>query len=351
MKTPIFTGNWGKCHIQGIAVDEKNGYIYYSFTTKLIKARLSGEIIGSVDGLTGHLGCIVFNKQDGKVYGSLEYKNDSIGKGILNALGKKQCFDDSFYIAVFDVEKIDRLDMNAEKDGVMTSIYLKEVVDDYNGFGTNKEGEKVAHKYGCSGIDGVAIGPMFGKKSGKNYLFVAYGIYGDESRDDNNHQVILCYDFEQLKKYAIPLIHSDMHKSGPEKPLGKYFVYTGNTTYGVQNMEYSKHENAYFMAVYKGSKKEFPNYYLFATDASKEPVFKKLRGLNEEGFELSLLEKGVYHKPSDTYGYNFKHGSTGLYCYENGDWLISEDHRSESGNCSFIYTYVRDDKYGFVLKD
>ena len=31
--------------------------------------------------------------------------------------------------------------------------------------------------------------------------------------------------------------------------------------------------------------------------------------------------------------------------------LISEEHRSQSGNCSFIYTYARDDKYGFVLKD
>lgn len=55
MNQPIYTGTWGGCHIQGIAVDKKNGYIYYSFTTKLVKATLDGEIIGSVDGLIGHL--------------------------------------------------------------------------------------------------------------------------------------------------------------------------------------------------------------------------------------------------------------------------------------------------------
>ena len=79
MKHPIFTETWGNCHIQGIAVDKKNGYIYYSFTTKLVKATLDGKIVGSVDGLVGHLGCIAFNEKDGCVYGSLEYKNDIIG--------------------------------------------------------------------------------------------------------------------------------------------------------------------------------------------------------------------------------------------------------------------------------
>ena len=42
MNAPIFTGSWGKCHLQGIAVDRAGGYIYYSFTTKLVKARLNG---------------------------------------------------------------------------------------------------------------------------------------------------------------------------------------------------------------------------------------------------------------------------------------------------------------------
>ena len=118
MKNPIFTGTWGKCHIQGIAVDQKGGYIYYSFTTKLVKATLDGKIIGSLDGLVGHLGCIVFNEDDGRVYGSLEYKNDGIGEVIKYAFIKSEklyntlvsCdnFDDILTDVIFDCVDIKR---------------------------------------------------------------------------------------------------------------------------------------------------------------------------------------------------------------------------------------------------
>ena len=45
MQQPLYTGTWGKFHIQGIAVDMKKGYIYYSFTTQLVKATLDGTVI------------------------------------------------------------------------------------------------------------------------------------------------------------------------------------------------------------------------------------------------------------------------------------------------------------------
>ena len=63
----IFSGYFGKCHCQGLAVDEKNGYVYYSFTTLLVKTDLEGNLIGTVDGLIGHLGCIAYNAEDGRV--------------------------------------------------------------------------------------------------------------------------------------------------------------------------------------------------------------------------------------------------------------------------------------------
>ena len=66
-------GKWSEGHVQGIALDRKNGYMYYSFTTVLVKTDLYGKLIGTVSGLTGHLGCISFNAEDGKVYGSIEY--------------------------------------------------------------------------------------------------------------------------------------------------------------------------------------------------------------------------------------------------------------------------------------
>lgn len=347
MKQPIFTGSWGKCHIQGIAADLEKGYIYYSFTTRLVKAKLDGTVIGCVDGLMGHLGCIAFRAEDGRVYGSLEYKSDSIGRGILSALGGSAALEDAFYIAIFDVDKIDRMDMDAEKDGVMTTVYLKTAADDYNGAGRGG----APHKYGCSGIDGTAFAPLPGAPLGKRYLYVAYGIYGEIDREDNDHQVLLCYDVDGWAAYARPLSQASMHRSGPEEPAEKYFVYTGNTTYGVQNLEYDAAQQALFMAVYPGKKEEFPNYRLFAADLAEPAEQAALKGLEEAGKRLRLKRLGAYHPASDTYGWHFPYGATGLFSCGGGRWLISEPHLSESGQCSWIYSYVWNEKTPFVLAE
>ena len=322
MTSPIFTGYHGKCHIQGIAVDKQNGYIYYSFTTKLIKSTLEGKIIGSVDGLVGHLGCIAFNEDDGCVYGSLEYKNDSIGKGILKNLQTDVRFDDAFYAVKFDVSKIDRPDMSASE--VMTAVYLKEVVDDYNGVGENG----ALHKHGCSGIDGMTFAPH----PDKNHLclYVAYGVYGDVTRDDNDYQVLLCYD--HTKWDTKPLDQNNMHKCGPESPLDKFFVHTGNTTYGVQNLEYDKFTNCMFMAVYRGAKPNFENYLLFAVDCAIPPKTEKI------GKVLSLKWDG----------WHFPNGSTGMYSFGDGSWLISRNFSKPEGQCAYIYHYKWDEVHPFI---
>jgi len=140
----IRSGEQGPFHVQGIAVDLERGYIYFSFTTKLLKMDFEGNLIGSVDGMTGHLGCLTMNPADGRVYGSLEYKDDAIGKGIRRTLDAGQVAPEDekdrtgFYVAIFDVDRITRPDMDAEKDRVMTTVYIKEAVDDY--FATAENG-------------------------------------------------------------------------------------------------------------------------------------------------------------------------------------------------------------------
>ena len=198
----VYTGLQGKHHVQGIAVDKENGYIYFSFTTKLIKMDFKGNLIGSVEGLTGHLGCLTMNPADGRIYGSLEYKNDVIGRGIAGENATKR--DNAFYVAIFDPDKITRPNMNGEKDGVMTCVYLKEVVDDFEAVVVNK-GKKFEHRYGCSGIDGVTFAPKVGRKGGKMLLYVSYGIYGDVKRSDNDYQVLRAYDTSKWRKYEQPL--------------------------------------------------------------------------------------------------------------------------------------------------
>ena len=93
----IKTGEWKGGHIQGIAVDRERKYMYCSFTTEFVKLDMEGNLIGSVRGFTGHLGCMAYNYEDGRVYASLEYKNDAIGRGILDHLGIKEEIQNAFY--------------------------------------------------------------------------------------------------------------------------------------------------------------------------------------------------------------------------------------------------------------
>ena len=76
-------------HVQGIAIDTLRGCAYFSFTTSLIKTDLQGRVLGSVTGLTCHLGCLDLDEQTGRVYASVEYKNDEIGRGIMRIMGKQ----------------------------------------------------------------------------------------------------------------------------------------------------------------------------------------------------------------------------------------------------------------------
>ena len=60
------------------------------------------------------------------------------------------------------------------------------------------------------------------------------------------------------------------------------FFYTGNTTYGIQNLEYDPASHHWFAAVYKGKKEAYTNFSLFAIDGSIAPVEMKLKGRGDE---------------------------------------------------------------------
>lgn len=353
----IYSGERGPFHVQGAVVDLQRGCVYFSFTTSLLKTDLQGRPIGSVTGLTGHLGCLTYDPAEGRVYGSLEYKNDKIGKGIRDKLGEAEREDsapeDAFYIAIFDGDKITRPEMDAEKEGIMTAVCLDEVANDYYAETING-GIKRTHRYGCSGIDGISFGPAFGEpKTDKNYLYVAYGIYSDTTRTDNDYQVILAYDTGDWQRYERPLTQEALHRSGPREPLHKYFVRTGNTSYGIQNLAYDPDSGNWFAAVYRGRKKEYPNYDLFIIDGRQFPQKVLLSGFDkpEEAEVLSLLPAGLRHEPSDTWGWNFKWGATGLCPVGRGYFYISHnaaspDRRQQSSTLR-LYRWTNDPQQPF----
>lgn len=312
-------------HVQGIATDRNREYMYYSCTTYLAKTDMDGNVIGTVKGLAGHLGCIAYNYDDGKVYGSLEYKHDVIGKEILSGIAEHENKNidvtDGFYIAIFDVDKIDRMDMDAEGDGIMTVVHLKEVLDDFSAEG---------HRYGCSGIDGITFAPIPGGDGEKN-LYVSYGIYSDLEREDNDHQVILRYDISDWSQYARPISQESMHRFGPDSPDSKYFVYTGNTKFGIQNLEYDEKTGYMFAAVYKGRKEQYPNYPMYVIDITKKAEITSLKGLDMEGETLPLAPVGVLHASSGVYGINFPYGATGMISLGDGYFYFSKDFKNEDG--------------------
>ena len=321
-------------HLQGIAIDDKREYIYLSFTTGLVKADFSGRIVASVTGLVGHLGCIAYNYEDGRVYGSLEFKNDIIGRGIMKNIGYKKEVKDGFYIARFDVDKLTEMDMNAETDGVMQAVFLKEVYDDYAAPG---------HHLGCSGIDGLTFAPAF-ENTAAQHLYVAYGVYSDLNREDNDHQVILQYDITDWEKYAQPLNQLNMHRNGPEKPNNKLFVYTGNTTYGIQNLEYDPYTKTMLAAVYKGQKPQFPNYDMFFIDCTKQPENVLLTGVNETGLRLSLSD--LFGATDSITGSTFPHGSTGIATLGDGYFYIAQPIQTNGvhGGVIDLYRIDRENK-------
>lgn len=319
----VKTGLQDKFHVQGIAYDKERNCMYMSFTTSLLKVDMQGNVLGSVEGLTGHLGCISLNHDDGRLYGSLEYKHDAIGQGIMNGLGGvSNDAKTGFYVAIFDVSRINREHMNASE--VMTSVYLAPAVRDYEAKVTN-QGRVVDHRFGCSGVDGLTLAPKWGKQSGRNMLYVAYGIYSENDRSDNDYQVLLCYDVKKLRKYEQPLTPQNLHNSGPKNAHYTYYIYTGNTNWGIQNLCYDRYTGHMMAAVYAGKKPEWKNFGLYVADGQKKPVKEVLRGVEPktQGQVLPLLQQGEQDQEHGTWGWNFNWGNTGMTSIGDGRFYVS----------------------------
>lgn len=287
-------------HVQGVAVDTTAGCFYLSFTTSLVKTDYEGNVLARVDSINGHLGAMTFDPSRRKLYASLECKDDEIGRGIARKLDKAAytLAETRFYIVVFDVDRLG----GKNPEQAMQKYEVSEAILDYK------------TKYGCSGIDGVAIAPQIGKKNGKPCLYVAYGIYSDTSRRDNDHQVLLEYSLDRFSRAG-----------GSPKISRKLFVFTGNTKWGIQNMCYDRKTGCIFMAAYAGKKPEYPNFTLFAVPVNQKPVKKELRGLESDGSHLSLTlwQKGLVSNTKGLRGWYFPQAATGFCTVGNGTWFVS----------------------------
>ena len=249
-KLSVSGGAWPSGHVQGIAVDDKKGFIYYSFTNLLVKTDLSGNVVGTVDGFTGHLGDLDFNTADGRVYGSLEYKEAK-----------------AFYIAIFDVDKIDRVGMSAQNSPIVSRGLPARGRQGLHR--RHRRQRRLRRRHGQHARPPLrrqrdrrrrASARSSARSTARTYLTVAYGIYANTTRTDNDNQVLLQYDPSDWARFEHPLVEAAPHRDGPAEPDGKYFVFTGNTNFGVQNLEYDPWLARWFMGVYTGTKPQYPNY-------------------------------------------------------------------------------------------
>ena len=334
----IFSGYWKEGHVQGIQVDPQRGFVYYSFTTILVKTDLEGNPIASVKNLIGHLGCIAFDCEKNRLYGSLELKHDIIGQEIMERTGIALAEEDAFYLVSFELDKLVRMDMDAEKDGIMRAVYVRDVVKDYSG---KDDHSGKSGRYGCGGMDGVSVGPIFGTgKNGPRKIMLAEGIRGDVDRTDNDHQVLLQYDPSIFDAYGKPLDQLHPHHSGPDACEARYFFYTGNTTWGIQNLEYDPATGYWFTAVYVGKKPEFENFKMFAIDGNIPAKEELLEGRGSEtGLLLTSAKIGQGQKNDRIYGSHFPFGSTGVSSVGDGTFYFSQLGRKEDLQCSNVKRY------------
>ena len=117
-----------------------------------------------------------------------------------------------------------------------------------------------------------------------------------------------------------------MHTVG-ERSLEKYFLKTGNTTWGVQNLEYDSYSRRFMLAVYRGKKECYPNYNMFFVSSDCEVRRSLHSAYGEQIAELSLSGEGSY----------FPYGSTGMCALGDGRYYFSEDGRDAEQGC---YTNV-----------
>ena len=114
------------------------------------------------------------------------------------------------------------------------------------------------------------------------------------------------------------------HHSGPERCEHRYFLYTGNTSYGIQNLEYDEYTTDWIVAVYRGKKDCFSNHPMYFIDGSVAAVKTELRGRGGEIGEVLTLARSDGDDPR---GIEFPYGQTGIFSFGDGTYYFSLDGR------------------------
>ena len=288
----------GQYHVQGMTFDPRSQCLYLSTTTAIVKMTLDGTVLGSVVGFKGHVGQVVMDTVTGKLYASLEALDDELCNGMARYMGYDLFTSKTaaLYVVEMDADKITR--QNIPEQEIVTKHPITEALADYKAEVT-MEGKQYRKRFGCCGIDALAVGPAIGMPSGsERYLYVAYGIALDTLRTDNDYNILLCYRLDDFTQ-----------------PVHKYFIHTGNTAYGVQDMVWDAFRQRLYLMVYPGKKSSYPNYSQFAIDVTQPSFYAPLQGAPyaTEPVEQLKVSSASF----------FQGGSQGICMYDDSRFLIA----------------------------
>lgn len=106
----------------------------------------------------------------------------------------------------------------------------------------------------------------------------------------------------------------------------------------MQNLSYDESLQRWFLGVYQGKKKEFPNYLLFAVEARTQPIMGDLLGVPgpkgkgwEQGLLLTLAEDGLKDPATGIRGWNQK-ANVGFQPVRNGWYYLCENSSGKDAN-------------------
>jgi len=252
-------------HQQGMCTDGE--YIYYSFTTRVVKVRMSDGIeVGSViidddiNQYNPHMGNIIYH--NGKLYGSL------------SMWGSEKC-----YIAVINADDIVG---NVSTADIMQGAYYAD--DDLITLFDGTENETADRMHGGMGIDSITVGKLPGEgfvlpdgtelEDDKDYIVFGAGskYQHPTKRHDDDYLILRFVDLDDIEKNAAPI--NSARIEGEETPIAskyKTYAYAGST--GVQCIAYDKDTGDYHLATYgrdKGIDDTYPKYDYFVIDGSQK---------------------------------------------------------------------------------
>lgn len=248
-------------HMQGFS--KGDGFMYWSFTDSIVKTTMNGTVKCQAEIHGGHLGDIDY--YDGRVYGSY----------LGNALPGHAWEDwTGFKIYVFDANDLRVID-----------IINLDICDYYKSITCTPEDTR-----GFQGIDGVAIAPD--PKTGEIRLFVACALYTGEKYAN---QIILQFTLDG--KYET-----------------EYHIPTGNTVYGIQNLDYDAENKEFWFTTYGPSQPYQPKELLYCISSDLSEIKRKYVYSTPYGIDC-IGSEGFY--ASVQYGSNGKRAGIAFKCEES----------------------------------